>query len=75
MQLAVGTQWVPGRDSEGDVRGREPDDRAAEAGRKAAGARGEQRREEAPQGAGAQPENRGALGAPYLLRVPLVQRG
>lgn len=48
------------RTRKGGVRGQEPDDRAAEAYRMAAGARGELRREEALQGAGAQPENSGS---------------
>lgn len=44
------------QDTEGDVRGREADDRAADPCRMAAEAQGEQR-EEALQGAGPQPEN------------------
>lgn len=60
VQLAARRRWVPGQDSEGDVRGRKTDDRAAGACRLAAGARGEQRREKALQGAGAQPESSGS---------------
>lgn len=66
----------PRTDSEGDVRGRKTDDRAAEACKVAAGARGEQRREKALQGAGARPENlgspRGSLPAPCLSRSAWV---
>lgn len=72
----VRTRWVPGQNSEGDVRSREPDDRAAEARRRAAGARGEPKREEALQGAGAPPGDsgspRGSLPAPCPSRSAWV---
>ena len=54
----------------GGLRGQEPDDRAAEAYGVAAGARGQLRREEALQGAGAQPKNVGSPQGSLPARCP-----
>lgn len=75
VQLGGRTRWVLGQDSEEAVPSREPDDREAEAYRMAAGARGEQRGRRLCKVQGPSQRIRGAIGAPYLLRVPLVQRG
>ena len=68
--LESGQGGSPDRTRKGGVRGQEPDDRAAEAYGVAAGARGELRREEALQGAGAQPKNVGSPQGSLPARCP-----